>query len=428
MEVSIEKVSHLERKLTIVVPEDQVTAAYDKEIQALVSRADIKGFRPGKAPRGVVESRFGGAARQEALSHVMQIAFHEAIRTHGLQPINTPHIEAKPLLAGQPLQFTASFEVLPELPKLKLNLEHIEKPVAEVKEEDIERVIASLQKQHTKWHAVQRGAGEHDRVVISYRMLVADEKEEVASEQVPLELGSKTMLPGFEEGLLGAKADEKRTLRLTFPSDWHDKQRAGKAIECHIEVKSVYEPEIPAVDAQFAKQLGIQSGAVDDLKSQIRESLTQECHRLVQEKLKEQVFGQLIEQNPIEVPASLVMREAGRMHHEMHQHSGACDHGEQELSPFKAIAQKRVALSLLISGYAKEMQLIPDQARVMKQVEELAFAYENPEEVKAWLLSQKEYRSNIEARVLEEMVLEKLMVEIPVKEKPMSYVELKGIR
>lgn len=428
MSVSVEKVSKNECKLTFVVPADQVEAAYTKQINQLASKASIKGFRPGKVPMNVIQQRFGDEARKEAMSEVIQNALYEAIAKNNLRPVSTPRVEPKAMLAGQPLEFTASFEVLPELAAIQFNLAAIEKPVVEVKEEDLARVMEQLRKQYTKWQLVDRAAGLEDRVVIDYYAIFEGKSDaDNKIQNFPLELGGKVMLPGFEDGLVGAKAGDECKLNLAFPKDLKD-DKAGKPIEFVVNVKQVFEADMPALDDQFAKQLGIKSGSMEDLKQQIKQSLEQERDRLVKEKLKEQIFGKLLEQNPIDVPKSLVAREAKNIHDEMYpQHHDHHQHSDEETAAFNEVAKKRVALGLLIAEYAKQAKLTADKAKIEKRILEIASAYENPQEVIEWL-SSSERRSGIEAQVAEDMVLDKLMEGLPVTEKTMSYAELKGIQ
>ncbi len=197
-----------------------------------------------------------------------------------------------------------------------------------------------------------------------------------------------------------------------------------------VQVKQVFEAEMPVLDEKFAKQLGVKSGDIEELKKQIKQSLEQECKRLVKEKLKEQIFGQLLEQNPLDVPKSLIAREAKKIHDEVypqHQPHDHHQHSDEENAAFNDIAKKRVLLGLLVSEYAKQANLTANQAHIDQRIQEIALAYENPQEVIEWL-SSAERRSGIEAQVAEDLVLDKLMEGVPLSEKIMSYAELKGIR
>lgn len=431
MQVSVEKLSNIERRLTIVVPANQVEDAYTKQIARFAQNANIKGFRPGKAPMSYIQQRFGEDARKEALSEVIQNALYQAITEQNLKPISRPNIEPKTIIANQPLEFTASFEVLPEIEKVNFAMDSIEKLVVDVVPEDMDRVIEQITKQYTKWTVVDRPAKLKDRVVIDYYAIFEGKSDiENKVENFPLELGSGVMLPGFEDGLIGAKAGEERTLKLNFPADFSVSDKAGKPVEFIVSIKQVFEAEAPELTEDFVRRLGIKSGKIEDLKEQIKQSLEQERTRLVNEKLKEQIFRQLIEQNPMDVPQSLVASEAKNIHDEVysqHQDHDHHQHSDEEMGAFNDIAKKRVALGLLIAEYAKQANLKADKDRMQKRILEIAAAYENPQEVVAWL-SDKSRLEGIESQVLEDQVMEKLMEGIKVVEKPMSYAELKGIR
>lgn len=428
MQVSIERVNNVERRLTIVIPSEKIESTYQQQIQRIAKTANIKGFRPGKAPLSHIEKQFGADARHEALSYVMQNAFQDAIKEQQLNPISTPRIEPKTLMPNQPFEFTVTFEVLPEMGDIQFKIDEVEKLMVDVTDEDVDYVINQLKKQYSQWKLVERAAQANDRVVINYYPIFeekADESNKV--ENYPLELGSNTMLPGFEEGLIGAKAGEERTLHLQFPTDYGVADKAGKPVDFVVQVKQVFEAETPAIDETFIKKLGVKSGQEADLKEQVRKSLEMEKDRLIKDKLKDQVFRHLIEQNPFELPKALIAQEAKHVHDEVHPHQGEHHHSEEEMNIFNEIAKKRVALGLLVVEYAKKANIKPDQKRVEDRIQEIASAYENPPEVVKWL-SSNERRSNIESQVMEDQVIEKLIEGIPLVEKRMSYAELKGVR
>lgn len=426
MQVSVEKISKIERRMTVTVPASQVEEAFDRQIKLVAEKANIQGFRPGKAPLNVIKQRFGNEARSEALGEVIQQSLYKALAEQNLKPVSMPKIEPKTTgLNEQPLEYVASFEVLPEIENINLKLDTLEKLEVEVTDQDLERVIEQLRKQYAKWQVVDRPAQEKDRVVISYEE--KDDANNKASD-FPVELGSKTMIPGFEEGLLGLKAGDQKTLKLKFPEDYGHKEKAGKAAEFNITVKQVYHGEVPDLTEEFVKKLGVASGQLEDLKKQIRQSLEQERDRLVKEKVNEQVFKLLLEQNPIDVPKSMVEREAKNIHDEIYsyQHDHH-NHSANEMTAFDEMAKKRVALGLLVSEYAKKHELKADDARVQARIKEIAAAYEHPQEVIAWL-SADERRQGIEAQILEDQVLDKLIAGTPTQIKKISYAELKGIR
>src|SRR3990167_6328137 len=258
MQVSVEKISNVERRLTIVVPTNQVEEAYAKQIDRYAKKANIKGFRPGKAPLSYITQRFGDDARKEALGEVIQKALHDAITEKQLRPITSPQVEPKVITPNQPLEFIASFEVLPEIEKIQFSMDQVEKLVVEIKPEDIDHVIEQLQKQYTKWNLVDRVASEKDRVVIDYYAIFEGQSDiENKIQHFPLELGANKMLPGFEEALIGSKAGEERTLHLTFPADFQVTERAGKSVDFVVTINQVFGDEMHDMNESFIQKLGI---------------------------------------------------------------------------------------------------------------------------------------------------------------------------
>lgn len=430
MQVSVENISKVERRLTVVVPANIVEEAYQNKINVYAKKATLKGFRPGKAPLSIVQQRFGQDARTEALNDVIQGAIRDALAETKLRPINMPRVEPKKMAADQALEFTLSFEIFPELGDIKCEVPALEKLAVDISDEDIQHVIKELLKQHTKWNVVERDAQKKDRVVIDYH-LIFDGQEDLEHKihGFPIEIGSNVMIPGFEDGLIGTKAGDTRTLNLQFPADYQVQERAGKPVDFVIEVKQVFEAVVPVMNPEFMQQLGIKSGEQADLEKQIRQTLEHERTRLVNNHLKEKVFGELLEQNSLEIPTSLIEREAKNIHDEIYQRQphDHDKHTAEETATFNDIAKKRVTLGLLIGEYARQAQLKPDAERVTARIKEIASAYETPADVITWL-SSDERRSDIENQVLEEQVLEKLMENSTITEKPMSYAELKALQ
>src|SRR3990167_11560367 len=273
MQVSVEKVSSVECRLTVTVPINRVEEAYNQQIAQYAKKANIKGFRPGKAPIEYIKQRFSQDAWQDAWGEVIKTSLYEAIANHKLHPINTPQIEPKTMLPNQPLEYVALFEVLPEFSNIQATISKVEKPIVELQPEDTDQVIQKLRKQQTKWQVVDREAQTNDRVIIDYYGIFEGKSDEANTvKDFPLELGSNVMLPGFEEGLLGTKAGDERTLQLKFPENFSVADRAGKSVDFVIKIKQVYQADAPELNEEFIKILGVASGAEADLKEQIRQT------------------------------------------------------------------------------------------------------------------------------------------------------------
>ncbi|MEO8400166.1 MAG: trigger factor [Gammaproteobacteria bacterium] len=426
MQVSVEAPSKLERRVTIVVPVEELNQAFDKRIASLAKNAKVAGFRPGKAPLNVIKQRYGDTAREEALSEVIQSSLYAAISQEKLNLVGTPTVEPKMITPDQPLEFVATFEVLPEIEDFRFDLSKLEKQVAKITEADIEKVLEHLRSQHTRWKKVDRAAQDKDQVVIDFRGTM----DGVAfaggeAHEYPIVLGSKNMIPGFEEGIVGMKAGEEKLVPVTFPENYFSKEVAGKVAEFTIKAVSVSEPELPEMDEGFVKKLGIKSGKIEELHAEIKKNLERELDRVITAKLKNQVFDTLLSQNALEIPKALIEREASRIHDEVHPNHGEHhSHSESEMSAFNEAAKRNVTLGLLVAEVVKKNKLTADKERVMAHLSKMASAYENPTEVMNWYASNKRAYAEIEMQTLEDQVIEKLLEQVQVTDKMVSYNEI----
>jgi len=428
MRVSVEAVNKIERRLTVTVEPEKVENAYTKQINEIAQKVEIKGFRRGKAPLSQVTKRYGNEARSDALNEVIRSSLYEALQQEKIQPVSQPRIEPKMMAPNQPLEFVAVVEIYPEIEDVQFSLDKLVKPVTPITDEDINRVIEQLREQHAKYKLVDRPAQLTDQVFLDFYPL-AEGKPDLQHQQknFPLILGKKTMIPGFEDGIVGMKAGDEKTLNLTFPENFFVKERAGQNIEFSVKVLQVLEAEMPVVDEAYIKLLGIANGKMEDLVAEIRKNLERERDRVIKVRVRDQVFKKLLEQNPTEIPQSLVQQEARHIHDEMHPyHKGQEDHhhSKEEDEIFFNMANERVTLGILIAAYVKKHQVKVDSARVQTRMKELSEIYENAEEMLRQLESNRQQRAMIESQILEEVVVEKLLEGIPVEEKAVSYQEL----
>jgi len=423
MQVSVESPSHIERRLTVVVPFEQVEEAFDKRIVKIAKTAKFKGFRPGKVPLEQVKQMYGQTARQEALSEIIQSTLYSALDQEKLNPVGAPMVEPRTVVPGQPLEYIATIEVLPAISNVNFELTQVEKEITTVEDKDVDNVIEKLREQNAKWNVVNREANNKDQIIIDFVGTI-DGQPFAGGEakNYAITLGSKMMLPGFEEGLLGAKADENRTISLTFPENYFAKDVAGKVAEFAIQVKKVFEAELPPLDENFVKRLGVKSGQYDDLKREINKNLQREANRLMKAKLKKKIFDHLVEKNPIEVPKALIERETNRLHDQLHPHHGKEHaHSDEEMATFQTMAKQNVILGLLMAELMKQHAISPDANRMQEVIQEMASAYENPEEVVSMIQKDKKNRAEIEMQVLEEQVMAKMLESVLVTEKIIPY-------
>jgi trigger factor len=356
MQVSVESLSKVEKRLTVVVPSQRIEAAVDAQLAIFAKKVDIKGFRPGKVPLNYVKERFGQEVRNEAINAVIQETLNEAIRQEKLYPINTPRVETKPS-SSTGLEYTATFDILPETGTVNFKVDRLEKMTATITEKDIDQTIERVREQNLLWKKVDRAAQEKDKINGKIQMFGEDGKP-LTPESMPLEfvLKNEPSIFGWNllEKLAGAEAGTEKKFSHVLPQESFLQGMAGKTLEFKIEVLEIFEPELPAVDEAFVKKLGIKSGELADLRAEIRKQLELNLKRSVKSLLREQVFEKLLEQNPLEIPASLIQREAKHLHDENcsggHDHNHK--HSQEDEVYFSEVAKKRIQLGLLVGEFA----------------------------------------------------------------------------
>lgn len=428
MQVSVEATGGLERRITVQVPAERIEKEIDDRLKSLTRTARVAGFRPGRVPFKVIERKYGAQVRQEVLGEVVQSSFYEAVAQEKLRPAGGPKIEAGKVEPGQNLEYSATFEVYPEIHLASLEGVSIERPVAEVTDEDVERVINTLRKQRVTWNEVDRPGQNEDRLVIDFEGLIEGAPfPGNTGKQVALVLGSGSFIPGFEEQLIGARAGEQRTFDVQFPDDYPAKEVAGKQVRFQVNVSSVSEPQLPEVDESFAKSFGISDGSVQSLRDEVRQNMRRELDQTIRNKVKQQVMDALLEKNKIDLPSALVEQEIDQLiaqAQEQFRDPARRQNLSLPRSLFEEQARRRVALGLIIGEVIKANEIKLDQARVRQMVEGLASTYEHPEEVVNWYYSNRNLLSGIEALVLEEQVVDLLLQQMNVTDTPTEFDSL----
>jgi len=435
MQVSIETTSGLERRLTVGVPATRVDQEVDVRLQKAAKNVRIPGFRPGKVPMKVMRQRFGAGVRQEVLGEVMSQSFQEAVVQEQLRPAGQPSIEPRNLEAGKDLEYIATFEVFPDVETVEMSGFEVERPQAEVGDEDIDNIIEVFRKQRGSWEVVERAAREGDKVDIDYNGTRDGEPFDGGSaEGSDLELGSGRMIPGFEDGIVGMSAGDEKILALTFPEDYHSEELKGAAVEFKVKLNSVTELQLAPLDEELFLSYGVEAGGEEQFRKEVGENMTRELKTAVTARVKQQVMDAVIEQHDsLEVPRSLIAQETDALRQQMMQQFGgagaAPDLDLKSLLPddmFAENATRRVKLGLLLSEMISKFELTADADKVRETIEEMASTYEEPEEVVNWYYSNQEQLASIESRVLEDQVVEKLLENANIVEKACSYQDAIG--
>jgi len=428
MQVSVEITSGLGRRLTIGVPAERIEAEVNTRLEKAARTVRLKGFRQGKVPMKVIRQRFGAGVRQEVLGEVMTQSFYEAVRQEDLKPAGQPTIEPRSMASGRDLEFTATFEVYPEIDLVDFAKLGIERPVAEVGEADVDRMIEVLRNQQASWVEVERPAADGDRVNIDFTGYRDGETFEGGSATgSELVLGSKRMVPGFETGIEGLGAGESRRIEVVMPEDYHAEALRGAAVQFDVTINTVAEKQLPELDEAFFERYGVAGGGAEAFRAEVRNNMERELRQALRTKVKGRVLDALLGNTEVEVPQSLVGQEIGTLREQtLRQFGSDASRIDAKALPdelFRAQAERRVALGLLLGEVIRSQKLKADPARVRTLVEEMASTYEEPEEVVNWYYGNREQLASIEAVAMEDQVIDLILEHASVTEAPCSYEE-----
>lgn len=408
MQVSVESVEGLQRRMTVEVPVEKVDQAVESRLKSMARTVRMDGFRPGKVPLKVLRQRFGQQAKQEAYGELIQSTFHEATVQEQLKPAGEPRIELKE--ADEVFGYIAEFEVMPEVALSDLDGAELKRDVAEVTEDDVHSMIEKLRKQRTTWNAVDRPAQDEDQVKVSFVGTIDGEAFEGGSaEDVPLVLGSGMMIDGFEQAIHGAEPGSSLSIDLEFPEDYRVEDLAGKPVTFDITVKEVLEPVLPHIDEDFAKALGVTEGTEEALREEVRGNMKRELAQRLRAQLKQNVMTLLLEKHDFDIPSVMIDSEAQRMKEHSRQEmerSGQQGGVDLPLDAFKEDAERRVKLGLILAELVKVEGLKVDEARLRELAVEQASAYENPDEVVNFYLTDRGARESLENLALEDAVVD----------------------
>lgn len=432
MDVSVENPGGLERRIKVEIPAERVSEAVDAKVRHVGQHANIPGFRPGKIPVKVLYQRFGERARQEAVGDLVQEAYPQALEQTELSPAGQPEVDLGEVKAGEPLEFTARFDVYPDITLTGLEDISVEKPVAEVTDADIDNMIERIREQYKTFTPVERESRDGDQVNIDYDGRVDGQSFEGGSaDDIEVTLGEQEFLPDLERALVGRRAGEQFQVDVDFPDDYEE-GLAGKSAAFDVTINRVSEPEAREIDEEFLQNMGIEEGGMDAFREKIRGSLEQEMQNAADKRVKTQVFDGLYEANRIEVPQSLVAEEMQRMRREamsrMPEHMQHDDEEARELLPDEMLregAERRVATGLLMGEVIADEGLELDTDRLHAKIDEIAAGYgDQADAVKQYYQSNEQLMQGLQAMVMEEQVVEALLAKATVTEQRVELDEL----
>ena len=428
MKVSVEAGTGLERRMTVEIPSDRIEKEIDSRLVRVGRSAKIKGFRPGKVPPKVLRDRYGLQVRQEVLQDMIQSSYSSAIQQESLRPASNPTIEPGNVQEGEDFSFTAIFEVYPEIQLEGLDSLSVEQPETEVTDADVDDMIDTLRRQRADWGAVERKSAEGDRVVVDFAGTLGGEPFEGGSgSDVAVVIGQGQMLGDFEDNLKGLAAGDETSFDMPFPQDYPMTELAGQTANFAVTVKEVAQQELPEVNEDFVKTFGIESGDMDAFRSDVRANMVREAESRNRAEIKRQIMEQLLDANPIEVPAALADQEAAGIRREAMQNMGITDEADLQAPPlgeFRDAAERRVRLGLIVSAVINEGALEVDRDLVKQRVDELVAPYDQPDEIRKMYFQNPQLLGQVENMVMEEQVVAWLVDKATVTMKPVKFADL----
>ena len=430
MAASVETISGLERRMTIKVPLAPLEGQIKQRLNQISRTAKFAGFRPGKAPIGLVNQHYGDQVRDEVYSKAVETSFGDAVEENKLRVAGFPNIEHKPFAeAATEFEYTATFEVFPEVKLGDLSKIKLEKPTLEVSEADVEKTLDVLVKQRVRYEPVKRAAKKDDRVNVSLTASMdGSVVESTGDKGIDLVLGEPNRIAAFDDELIGGKAGENKKFDIKYPKDHNPTQLAGKKVSYEVIFNSVSQPVFPKIDAEFAKSLGVDDGDVKKMRAEIKLSLEQEVDKRVKARVKEGVFQALIAETKLDIPMALIQAESNRMMQmtaqNLQQRGMPAKDIQLEPGMFTEQAKRSTALRLILSEIvnANKLQANADQVRAV--VDSFANSYEKPQELVDWYYADVKRLDEPAALATEENVVNWVLEKAKVSTKKIKFDEL----
>lgn len=430
MAASVETISGLERRMTVKVPLAPLEGQIKQRLSQISRTAKFSGFRPGKAPMGLVNQHYGNQVRDEVYSKAVETSFGDAVEENKLRVAGFPNIEHKPFVeAATDLEYTATFEIFPEVKLGDLSKVKIEKPTLEVAEADVEKTLDVLVKQRVRYEPVKRAAEKGDFVNVSLVASIDGKQVESTGDKgIDLILGEPNRIAAFDDELVGGEVGTSKKFEITYPKDHHPAQLAGQAVGYEVTFNSVAEPVLPKIDAEFAKSLGVDNGDIETMRAEIKLSLEQEVEKRVKARVKESVFQALIAESNLVVPKALVGVEINRMMQMTTQNlqQRGMNPSDINLEPsmFTEQAKRSTALRLILSEVVNINNLQANADQVRAVVDTFANSYEKPSELVSWYYADVKRLDEPAALATEENVVNWMLEKAEVTDTKIKFDEL----
>lgn len=426
MQVSVESIGSLGRRLTVSVPSARLEGVVGLRLQEMARTAQMKGFRRGKVPVAVLQQRFGAQVRAEAYGDLVRETFGEALRAQGLQPAGNPQIQPEADADGD-VRFSATFEVVPDFGRIDVSALQVTRPVATVSDADVDTMIDTLRQQRRTWVEVSRPAGVGDLVNVETSAVVGDERVPAeGTERGTTIIGAGMLFPALETALEGMSSGEEKAVTVDFPADWRVASLAGKSALVTIKAVRVSESVLPDLDASFIKAFGVKSGKIEQFRTEVQSNLERELKGALAGRLRGEVASKLVAAFAhVELPPKLVEAEAQSMARNAEEQARRQGNAEAKADPatFQTAARNRVAAALLVGEVARQNDLRLDPKRVNETMNLIASTYEDPSQVIELYRNDPNLMSGLQSRVMEEQVIDWIAERAQHTDQGMSFSE-----
>ena len=426
------KKNEIEKKLKFTLPKEELQKDYDKRVASQQFSSTVKGYRKGKAPKEIIEQMYGSQIKASVIFDAMSESFFKKISEDNIQVVGQPKFDPKSMELDKDVKFEATFEVYPEITIKKISQLTFKKPISEVADEDINKTIDNIRKRFSQLESKEGKSEDNDVVKVNFEGFIDDEPFEGGkADAVTIEIGSNTMIPGFEDGLKDLSKGDKKDLNVSFPDDYHVEHLKGKPAIFKTEVLDVLKPKLPDMNEEFFTMAGIPSKDEAEFKKTLKERLNVDLESALTGMKKERIFDALAEMNEFEIPESMIMNEMINLRKGSAAQTGKeyekLKDEEFPVENFRVNAQKRVKLGIILNKLIEERELKADGEIVKKLIEERSKNYKEPEKVVNWYYSNEEQLKNIESLALEEQVTELLEKEGKSTEENMDFDKVLGI-
>ncbi len=430
MATAVETLSNLERRITVKVPVEPLQQEMSSRFQRLTRTAKVPGFRPGKAPLKMIEQQYGPQVKEEVFAEAIETSFGQAIEENKLRVVGMPNIQHKPLnQVKEDFEYTATFEVFPEVTLGDFKAISIDKPEAQITDKDVNKTIDVLLKQRAQFIESKEASAKGDRLTLTLTSFINDKQVETTGDKpIQIILGDDSRFAIFDDHLVGEKAGESKTFEVNYPETHNPKELAGKTVQYNVNFILVAKPKLPEVNSQFAQSLGVLDGNVDQMRDEIKQSLEQELDKRVKIKLKEQVFTQLLEVCNADLPKALINLEINRMaqstYANLKQRGADLKQFKLDPSMFEEQAKKTCKLRLVLAEIVDKNNLRASADQIKAMVNEFALNFDDTEEAVQWFYAEPSRLEEPTALATEVNVVEWFITQCKVQNKKTTFDEL----